>query len=697
MIRKNKIGIELYFLFLIVIFVITDLIILYNIPFLRQILAFIIFTTLPGIVILHTLKINNIGFLKMFVLAVGLSVAFLMFSGLFINYLYPIIEKPLSLIPVLVSFNIILMLLIVIAYVRNKDNTDFFNNFYINIDLKNKLACAFFFPFLFPFAAVLGTFLMNTRGNNVIILLLLFLIPVYIIAIVYLSDRIHKATYPVAIWMIGMSLLLMHGLTSYHLMGRDVHGEYYCFQLALENYHWTISDYYHANNSCLSVTILPMVYYTLSSINSEYIFKLFFGLIGSITPIAVYIISKKYIGARYAFLASLLFIFQFAFIYSQQSSTKQEIATVFFTLCILIFFDLKINILNKKIILSIFMFSVIVSHYTTSYIFFIFLMITSIVSLFEGVKNDETIKKPINISITILFFTVIFFWYSQITRVPFLAGVNFIEATFNNLQNFFIEESRSTVGLNVVGKGLEQAAIPNIISVYVHDAIFLTIGIGVLSIFFYKSYRKIIDTEYYIGIFTFVGLLAFFLVLPFVSKGYGSTRFFLQTLVFLAPAFVIGGNTIAKIIRKPGLDVVILLILLISAFSCVTYLTYHCYNIPASPDYENDGPNRDEYYIYDQELISANWLKGHGEPSSKVCKDFHASKRLLLAYGLNNPFKYAMLTNKSSDGYIYLTHVNVNDKEVYSNYRTSINISDYSGLFENRWIIYNNGGSMIYG
>ena len=440
-----------------------------------------------------------------------------------------------------------------------------------------------------------------------------------------------------------------------------------------------------------------MVYYTLSSINSEYIFKLFFGLIGSITPIAVYIISKKYIGARYAFLASLLFIFQFAFIYSQQSSTKQEIATVFFTLCILIFFDLKINILNKKIILSIFMFSVIVSHYTTSYIFFIFLMITSIVSLFEGVKNDETIKKPINISITILFFTVIFFWYSQITRVPFLAGVNFIEATFNNLQNFFIEESRSTVGLNVVGKGLEQAAIPNIISVYVHDAIFLTIGIGVLSIFFYKSYRKIIDTEYYIGIFTFVGLLAFFLVLPFVSKGYGSTRFFLQTLVFLAPAFVIGGNTIAKIIRKPGLDVVILLILLISAFSCVTYLTYHCYNIPASPDYENDGPNRDEYYIYDQELISANWLKGHGEPSSKVCKDFHASKRLLLAYGLNNPFKYAMLTNKSSDGYIYLTHVNVNDKEVYSNYRTSINISDYSGLFENRWIIYNNGGSMIYG
>jgi len=429
MIRKKKYSIELYFIFLVVILTITDLIILYNIPFLRQTLAFIVFTTLPGIIILHALKINNIGLLKMFILAVGLSVAFLMFSGLFINFLYPIIEKPLSLIPVLVSFHIFLMLLIVIAYIRNEDDNDFFTDFNINIDLRNKLACAFYFPILFPLAAVFGTFLMNTQGNNAIILLMLFLIPVYVITIVYFSDKIHEATYPVAIWMIGMSLLLMHGLTSHHLMGRDLYGEYYCFQLALENYHWAISDYYHANNSCLSVTILPMVYYTLSSINSEYIFKFFFGLIGSIVPLAVYIIATKYVGKKYAFFSALLFIFQFAFIYSQQSSVKQEIATVFFTLCVLIFFfDLKISLLNKKIILSIFMFAVIVSHYTTSYIFFILLVVASIANFFRGVINNEIVKRPINISITILFFTVIFFWYSQITRIPFFAGVNFFQS-----------------------------------------------------------------------------------------------------------------------------------------------------------------------------------------------------------------------------------------------------------------------------
>ncbi|MCD4844712.1 MAG: DUF2206 domain-containing protein [Methanosarcinales archaeon] len=587
--------------------------------------------------------------------------------------------------------------MIIIAYCKNKDDAGFFSNFDIDLDLRNKLTSVFFFPILFPFAAVFGTFLMNTQENNIIILVMLLLIPIYIITIFYFSDQVHEATYPVAIWMIGLSLLLMHGLTSNHIMGRDIHGEYYCFQLVLDDFHWDISKNYDANNSCLSVTILPMIYYTLSNISSEYIFKLFYGLIGSITPLVVYIISKKYIGVKYAAIAALLFIFQFAFIYSQQSSTKQEIAIVFFALCILIFFDLKISLLNKRVLLSIFMFSVIVSHYTTSYVFFIYLVIASIVNKFEKLRNNDTMKKPINMSVTFLFFSVIFFWCSQITSVPFSSGIFFFKQTLANLCNFFIEETRNTAELNVVGKGLEQASIPNLISVLVHDAIFLTIGIGVLSILVYKTYKKRFETEYYIGVLTYIGLLISFVALPFVSKGYGGTRFFLQTLVFLAPIFVIGGNTIAKLIRKPGLDVMILLILLISGFSCVTYLTYHWYNIPASPDYENDGPNRDEYYIYDRELISATWLKTHGQPNSKVYKDFHASKRLLLAYGLNNPFKYAMLTNKSSDGYIYLTHVNVNDKEVYSNYRTSTNISDYSGLFENRWIIYNNGGSIIYG
>ena len=697
MVELKSLDIKQYFSILISILIVTDLTILLNIPFLRQILGFLCFTIIPGILILHILRLNKIEFLKKFVLSVGLSVAFLMFAGLLVNSFYPVILKPLSLMPILISFNIILIVLAFVAYERNKNDFDIKDVLNFKLDLKNKLTSPLIFPVLFPFMAVFGTYLMNTQGNNIILLAMLFLIPLYVVAIVFLKDKIHEATYPVAIWMIGISLLLMHGLTSYHLMGRDVHTEFYCFRLTLSNFHWDISKYYNSYNACLSVTILPMVYHTLSNIDDEYIFKLFFGLIGSITPLVIYIISKKYIGKRYAFFASLLIIFQLAFIYSMQSSTKQEIATLFFVLAILFLFDVEVDKLNKKILLLIFMFSVVVSHYTTAYIFFILMAMILLTLSSRSFFTTEKASKFITVGITVLFFIMIFFWYSQVTQVPFNAGVNFFEQTFKSLGDFFVEESRNDAESAILGMGWTN--IPNGISVIVHDAIFVTIGIGVITLLWkYRSYKKKIDADYLIGIYVSFILLILFVLLPFVSKGYGGTRFFVQTLVFLAPVFVIGGNTIAKIIRRPKMDVVILLILLISLFSCVTYLQYHFYGIPVSPDYENEGIGRDEYYIYNQELISAKWLNKHNLGDLKIHSDRIGYSRLMLGYDKMPKMDTEFFKkNKTiNSGYIYLIYVNVNGGMIYETLDEKKNITDYVHLFIGMSKVYNNGDSEVY-
>ena len=97
----SKITAKEYFSILISILLLTDLVILLNIPLLRQILGFLVFTTIPGLLILYILKLNKIEFLKKFVLSVGLSVTFLMFGGLLVNSFYPLILKPLSLAPIL--------------------------------------------------------------------------------------------------------------------------------------------------------------------------------------------------------------------------------------------------------------------------------------------------------------------------------------------------------------------------------------------------------------------------------------------------------------------------------------------------------------------------------------------------------------------------------------------------------------------
>ena len=86
-----------WFVLLVSILLLTDLIIFLKIPILRPILGFLYFTIIPGLLILHILKLNKIEFIKKFVLSVGLSVAFLIFAGLLVNSFYPLILKPLSL------------------------------------------------------------------------------------------------------------------------------------------------------------------------------------------------------------------------------------------------------------------------------------------------------------------------------------------------------------------------------------------------------------------------------------------------------------------------------------------------------------------------------------------------------------------------------------------------------------------------
>ena len=101
---------------------ITDLIILLDLPFLRDLIPFLYFSIVPGFLILIILNLSRTEFITKTALSVGLSISLLMIMGLFLNSLYPILTKPLSLIPVLLSLNIIMVILTVLAYKRNKDS-----------------------------------------------------------------------------------------------------------------------------------------------------------------------------------------------------------------------------------------------------------------------------------------------------------------------------------------------------------------------------------------------------------------------------------------------------------------------------------------------------------------------------------------------------------------------------------------------
>ncbi|MFH1209973.1 MAG: DUF2206 domain-containing protein [archaeon] len=257
--------------------------------------------------------------------------------------------------------------------------------------------------------------------------------------------------------MISISLLLMGWLRSWYVSGVDINQEYQIFQLIKENGYWSMSLFHHAYNACLSVSILPVILSNFLKINDQYIFKLIIPLIFSFVPVIIYFISKKFVKNYFAFLASLFFVSQPTFLIWWWIPIRQEVAFLFFALAILILFDEKISLTIKRILFIIFGFSMIVSHYSTTYIALGIFIITYIIVYFFRKTNKtkifSKIYKKINLSDTIkskksyyinglsLILIIIFalFWNFQVTESSSNV-VYFVENSFKNMRDIFSQE-----------------------------------------------------------------------------------------------------------------------------------------------------------------------------------------------------------------------------------------------------------------
>ncbi|TFH49639.1 MAG: hypothetical protein E4G89_04550, partial [Methanothrix sp.] len=102
--------------------ILTDLAIWLDIPFLRQILGFIYLTILPGALLLGMLRLNrSIPVLDKLILVTGLSFSYIIFSGLFINYVYPrlVFDRPLSINSLVITMSLSLVALAAVSYLRD--------------------------------------------------------------------------------------------------------------------------------------------------------------------------------------------------------------------------------------------------------------------------------------------------------------------------------------------------------------------------------------------------------------------------------------------------------------------------------------------------------------------------------------------------------------------------------------------------
>ena len=728
-----------WFYILVTTLLITDLVILLNIPFLRQILGFLFLTILLGLLILQVLKLNKIDFLEKFILTWGLSLSFLMFFGLLINNFSLSLgyETPLATIPLLISFNLAFIVLAAVGYKVNKESIFSLPNFNLNASEKAFLIVPIFFPAL----SIFGMYILNTTNNNLILMFMLFLIPTYVAFVCFLNHKFPKRLYPVVIFLISISLLLLLSQRSNHIIGMDAHLEYYFFQTTFDNLHWSVFGH-STLDACLAISLLPTIYQSVLNVHTEYLYKILYSLLYSVSPLIIYVISRKYIEEGYAFLASCFYMFQSNFLWTAFNA-RANIAMFFFAFAMMALFSDRIDPLKKRFLFILFMASCMVSHYSTTYIFF-FVMVGTFIGI-EILSKKYTFKKVVSLTMVILFFSMIFFWYSQVTETAFNAGVGFIETTFKNLHEFFILESRGG-GEALLGKDVMEKGIPHKIEFVWTWLTFVLIGIGIITLI--RRYKEMsfpelnfkkpdflkdkFEVGYFVIALACAGLLVAVIGLPYIAVGYGLDRMYPLAITILSVFFVIGGVMIAKKLsfikqtfkkhffflekRKPVLKekqkgevlkvkengsqvraYLIILLVLIPYFLCVTGVMYNIFGVPRPIILNSEGEQYVLMYVHDQESYGARWLRDKGELEDiKIYTDKISEGRLTSQAGIQRCDTYSLFIEKKIEGYIYLRYYNVVDEKLLDMQNEEHNITEYQDKFVDKGKIYSNGGSEIY-
>jgi uncharacterized membrane protein len=339
------------------------------IPVLPQVIGFVFLTFVPGILIVRILKIHNAGVIESVAYSVGLSLASVMFVGALTNFILPFmgVTRPLSLLPVTVSMAVFTLILMAVAYVRDKEFIDT-----ADIKLPDKLHLApILFLVLLLLLTILSITLIDDYQNNILLLIALLAIA-SVVGLAAFGRFIKPEIYPLAIFIIGLCLLYQTSLMSPYLIGSDIYTEYYFYGQVVHNGFWSASIS-STVNSCLSITVLAPIYTLIMHIQGIWLFKAVYPLLFALVPLILFHVFSQQISPKKAFLAAFFFVAIPTFFLEMPSISRQQIAELFLALVILLLVDRKLRLIPKLLLAVIFAVSIVVSHYALGFISFIYM------------------------------------------------------------------------------------------------------------------------------------------------------------------------------------------------------------------------------------------------------------------------------------------------------------------------------------
>jgi uncharacterized membrane protein len=330
-------------------------------------LAAVVVLWMPGYLLLKLLRANHEDSATVTVLSVGASVFILFATGLVVNTFLPLLgdARPLEWPVILATAAITNAVLLGLSFAhRISLGVSFPLPQITRADL-----WAFGTPAVFLVSSILGAMSLNNGGTNWFTMFALGGVAVYVAAILLCRTKLRPSLFPYALFMICLSLVLMVSLRSWQISGHDILSEYSVFELTKSHARWNIGYFRDAYNACLSITLLPtMLAAMMPKISDQYILRIVYQVLFSFTTVAFYQFARRFISFRLAFLAVLFFMSQSPFLRDFAYMSRQELGTLFFVLMLLTLTMTTFKRRTQMILAMMFAMSMIVSHYSTTYI-----------------------------------------------------------------------------------------------------------------------------------------------------------------------------------------------------------------------------------------------------------------------------------------------------------------------------------------
>jgi uncharacterized membrane protein len=675
----------------------------FKVSILRQLVGFIYLTFIPGLLILRVLRLHRLGSVEALLYAVGLSVATLMFIGLFMNTVYPLIgiSTSISLEPLIISISVFVSALCVLSYLRDRSFAE-----PSHINLKDAFSPSILFLCLLPFIAVLGTHLANFHQSNILLMVLILVIGA--LPVLVTVGAFKERLYPFVVFIIAVSLLYHTSLISSHLWGWDIQLEYYFSKLVLANGYWD-SSLYGSINGMLAIVMPAPTYSIVCNLDVVWVFKIVYPTLFSFVPLAMYRLFQKQTSAKISFLSCCFFMFIAIFYSTMLQMARQQIAELFLALMLLLVVDEGLKKSCRSILLILFGVSMVVSHYGTAYLFMFILfancLLLFLVDVIQPFLEKLHLREPLRfycesalgLVFTIMFAVVTLTWYMYIAgSSPFETLVHSAQIIFTEFVNPLQSDSFRII--------LRQTASPlHDVTKVLHYITQFFIVLGLADLVFMRKCTTKFNKEYSLLSAILSGIWVASVIIPYY--GFDFTRVYHITLIALSPYFVIGGIVLietskqhSKRMAKIGIPQPIK-VLSVFLFVFLLFNAGWVYEVAKDNPSSIALSNIDYPVFKEREIAGARWIHLFKADTHIYADDF----RWLLLIGFEG-YPYTWYNNyksQSSSLYMFMGNFNVKNGVVLEMHEVGprVFLREYveiSEVLRCSSKIYDSGGAQIF-